>query len=662
MNSSVTFHVEADDVGWIVIDDPLSRANALSARGRADLAAAIEAARESPARAVVVAGKEQIFGAGAELSELAALASEAEAGAFAQAGAEVMAALAALPKPTVAAIRGACAGGSYEVALACTWRIATDEPATRVGLPELALGTIPGWGGGVRLARLIGASPALEHLWKAQLVPARAALAAGLVDELVPPDEWRTRAREAALRLADKRDAAAEQTNKPGAPTMAAAWRLKARTAAQRAALAVVERAMAPGDEAFALEAERFAGLAASATCKNHIYAFQVRAAARKRTLEGWFPSGVLAEANEAAQRPIRRVGVVGAGVMGSGIAQWLAAHGHAVVLRDVSVDAVAHGTSIVRGLFDEAVKRGKMSASEAAAGWGRVLSTTTWDGFADCDLVIEAIVENIAAKRALFGEIAKIVRGDALLASNTSALPIDEIAGHVPHPERTLGLHFFNPVSRMPLVEMVLAPATSAATAARALTLVKALGKQPVICRSSPGFFVTRVLFFYLNEACRCREEGVAVTALDEALRDFGWPMGPLRLIDEIGVDVTDFIFGEMARYFPERFVASRLCAGMLTRDWWGRKNGAGEGFYTYEGKTERVNAAAEEWVGGGVANVPAERLRERLMRVMVEEARRCLAEGVVRTAEEADFALLAGAGFPAAEGGLLRWAATRE
>lgn len=671
MSSPVTFHVDADGVGWLVIDDPGGKANVLHAGLRAGLKEAVAQAAASGARAVVVAsGKEKMFGAGADLKEVAALATAAEAAAFAREGAAVLAALEALPMPTVAAIRGACAGGSYEVALACTWCVAADEAGTRIGLPELTLGTIPGWGGGVRLARRIGAAAAIEHLFKAQLVTADAARAAGLVDEVVPAEELRERAKAAAVRLAEERkrgeNAAGARPPLRGGEgdeggRLGEASLSRAKTAAQRAAVAVVTAAVTPGVDAGAVEAEQFGAVTASATCKNHIYAFQVREAAKKRTLDGWFAPAVLSGASGRAAAPIRRVGVVGAGVMGSGIAQWLAAHGHAVVLRDVTVDAVARGLSVARGLFDEAVKRGKMSAADASAGFGRILSTTTWDGFADCDLVIEAVVENVAAKRALFSELAKIVRPDALLASNTSALPIDEIAGHVPQPERTLGLHFFNPVSRMPLVELVLAPTTSAEAAGRALALAKALGKQPVICRSSPGFLVTRVLFFYLNEACRCREEGVPVEALDAAWRELGWPMGPLRLIDEVGVDVTDFIFAEMAHYFPERFAKTQVCAAMLARHWRGRKNGAGAGFYVYEGKTERVHAQAAALVTAPERNVPAAELRDRLMRVMVAEAARCVEEGVVRTPEDADFAMLAGAGFPAAEGGLLRYGRMR-
>jgi 3-hydroxyacyl-CoA dehydrogenase/enoyl-CoA hydratase/3-hydroxybutyryl-CoA epimerase len=311
-------------------------------------------------------------------------------------------------------------------------------------------------------------------------------------------------------------------------------------------------------------------------------------------------------------------------------------------------------------------VAKGKLTAEARDKTSGNLSGTTAIDGLRDCDLVIEAIVEHAAAKRTLFGELAGVVKPGALLASNTSALPIEEIAGHVPNAARTVGIHFFNPVSRMPLVELIVGRATSANTAASALALVKSLGKSPVVCRSSPGFLVTRVLFFYLNAAVQLWERGVPTATIDGALRDFGWPMGPLRLIDEVGIDVTDFIFGEMAHYFPDRFVRSRATAGLLGAALQGRKNGASRGFYRYDGRNESVNdaetrphATASETAADSTNS--AEAICDSLMTVMIAEAQRCLDEGVVKSPDDIDFALLSGAGFPAWRGGLMRYAAQR-
>lgn len=381
-------------------------------------------------------------------------------------------------------------------------------------------------------------------------------------------------------------------------------------------------------------------------------YAARVVAAARERTLAGW-----TLPAAHFVPREIRRVGVIGAGVMGSGIAQWCAAHGRNVLLHDVNDRMLARGLQVARDLFDGAVRRGKCSDAAARAGLRRLQTTTAWDGFGDCDLIIEAIVENVTAKQRLFAELATVARPDAVLATNTSALPLEQITARMADAARVVGLHFFNPVGRMPLVELVVGRKTARPTAEAALRFVLELGKLPVICRSSPGFLVTRVLFFYLNEACRLWAEGVSTERIDAAMRGWGWPMGPMRLIDEVGVDVTDFIFSEMAHYFPERFERSVACERLLERGLQGRKNGTGSGFYRHEGRDAVPDPGLSALQPRGGAT--ADDIVRRLMTVMVVEARHCVAEGVVGTAEDVDFSLLTGAGFPMQRGGLLRWAA---
>ena len=662
--SPVTHTVDGDGVGWIVFDDPAARANVFSAPVLAALRETLDALATLPLRALVVtSAKDRIFIAGADLHWMERLPDPATATAISREGQTLFQRLADFPVPVVAAIHGAAAGGGFELALACHWRIASDATVTQIGLPEIGVGAIPGWGGTARLPRLIGPQAAIEHLLKARLLPATETLAAGLVDEVVPAAELKTRARAAALRLAS-----VGRPPRAQPPTVAAAWLEEVRrTTAVRthrqvpAATAVIDLIAAGSDlplaEALVRESESFGHIMTGAACRNLIHGFFVRDAAKKRSLAPWFPADTPAAA-------VRKVGVVGAGVMGSGIAQWCAARGLQVVMRDVQPALVERGLGVIRGLFDDAVKRRLISAADAAAGLARVTTTTGWEGFADCDLVIEAIVENVAAKQQLFSELAAIVRSDTLLASNTSALPIEELAGHVPNPGRTLGLHFFNPVSRMALVELIVGPPTPAPPAAAGLAFAKALGKSPVICRSSPGFLVTRVLFFYLNEACRLWEECVPTEVIDAALHDWGWPMGPMRLIDEVGVDVTDFIFGEMEHYFPGRFVRTTICARLLAAGLKGRKNGASSGFYVYEGRKEALNPAVGAFASPAHSHgsaLDAKAIADRLMGVMIAEAQRCLDEGVIKSPDDVDFALLAGAGFPGFRGGLMRHADTK-
>lgn len=671
ISPAITYSQDNDGVGWLVFAEPSGRANVFTREALAAFETALaEAEHARPKAMVVTGGHDRIFVAGADLQWLAALPDRAAATELSRRGQQLFERLNRLPAPVVCAIHGACAGGGFELALACHWRMATDAPVTRIGLPETGIGTIPGWGGSVRLPRLVGIKAALEHILKAELIGAREALDAGFVHAIVPPDELRARARAAALRLA------AEHMAPPALPPSPLPGyfgevreRIRARFGdhqpALLAAIDVVEQTSQLSiPAALEIEARRFGEVTAGEACRNMIHAFFVREAAKKRTLDGWFAGPAFVAAGKPGQQPVlpRRIGVIGAGVMGSGLAHWIASRDFEVVLRDISGDLLERGLQVVRGLFNGSVKRGKLSAGAAAAALGRIRTTTGWDGFDACELVIEAIVEDAAAKRQLFGEIAAVAPGNAILASNTSALPLEEIAAHVANPWRTVGIHFFNPVSRMPLVELILGRQTSADTAERALAFVKALGKSPVICRSSPGFLVTRVLFFYLNEAVRLWEQGLATSAIDAALREFGWPMGPLRLIDEVGVDVSDFIFGEMGHYFPDRFTRTTACARMAAAGWRGRKGGAGAGFYTHAAGEAANDAETRRLIGRlGDLALDGDEITERLMRVMVDEAERCLAEGVVRSPEDVDFALLAGAGFPVFRGGLLRWAWTR-
>jgi len=660
MSLPVNHSVDSDGIGWIVFDDPAARANVINPAVQAALGAALAALAVQPVKAVVViSAKERIFVAGADLKWLGALTDAAAAGRVAREGQELFGRLAGFKVPVVCAIHGACAGGGFELALACHWRIASDAKETVIGLPEVSLGLIPGWGGCARLPRLVGAKLATEHILKAALLPAAAAGQAGLVDEVVPAAELRARAKAAALKLAGGGKPA--RALPPAADAAFFVEQRKSAAARMRgqpaplAALEAIERGgtmeLAPALE---LEAGQFAAVAAGEVARNLVHVFFLKEAMKKLTVDAWLPP----VPGEAAPAPIRRIGIVGAGVMGSGIAQWCAARGLGVLLNDSDPAALKHGVQVIRELFHEDERRGKVTAAAAHKAIGGIGITTDLQDFEDCEIVIEAIAEDAGVKRKLFGNLAKFVGPNCILASNTSALPIEEIAGDVANPARAIGLHFFNPVGRMPLVELVLGPHTNRETARRTLAFAKELGKSSVICKSSPGFLVTRVLFFYLNEACRLWEQGVPAEALDRAMRDWGWPMGPLRLIDEVGVDVTDFIFNELAHYFPDHFTGTKICGRLLSAGLRGRKNGASAGFYLYGEGADGPNAAVAKLAPAAARPMEAAAIQDLLNRVLIDETARVLAEGVVRTPEEADSALLLGAGFPAFRGGLMRYA----
>ncbi len=660
-STPVSHSVDAEGVGWLVFDDPAARANIFNPPTQAALRAAIAALAAQPLKAVVVlSGKEKIFIAGADLKWLAALPDAAAATQASRDGQELFAQLENLNVPVVCAIHGACAGGGYELALACHWRLASEAKETVIGLPEVGIGLIPGWGGCARLPRLIGVEAAIGHMLKAALIPAKAAHAAGLVDELVPAAELKARAKAAALRLAAEGKPRRASPPAP-APEFLANQRktVLAKHRGQPAPLAVldaVEQGVGlPLGPALDLEAALFGRVAASDVAKNLIAVFHLKEAGKKTTMDAWFPNEPAAA---KPAEPFRIVGILGAGVMGTGIAQWCASRGFGVMLCDTDKSAVERGIKVIRALFKQQEERGLMTAADAHRMMGGIGITTSLEDFDVCDIVIEAIVENVQAKQQLFAALSKVMSPDCVFASNTSALPLEELASTASNPSRVVGLHFFNPVGRMPLVELVLSKHTSRATADRALAFVKALGKTPVICRSSPGFLVTRVLFFYLNEACRLWEQGLATDSIDRALRDWGWPMGPMRLIDEVGVDVTDFIFDEMQHYFPDRFTATTVCKRMLASGLKGRKNGASAGFYEYVDGQERLNPAVAAYAPAvQVAGDPAA-IAARLNGVMIDETKRVLAEGVLKGPNDADLALLLGTGFPAFRGGLMRYA----
>jgi 3-hydroxyacyl-CoA dehydrogenase/enoyl-CoA hydratase/3-hydroxybutyryl-CoA epimerase len=674
MSLPVTYSVDSDGIGWIDFNDPASRANVLNPALLAALRVGLDGLARQPVKAVVVlSAKENIFIAGADLKWLGQLPDAAAAVQVSREGQALFSMLADFKVPVLCAVDGACAGGGYELALACHWRIASDAQVTLIGLPEVSHGLIPAWGGCVRLPRLIGALAATKHILRAKLLPAAEALRAGLVDEVVPAASLKARAKVVALRLAAAGKPARSGSSASLSPMGTAsplpeqdvflAYREKALARgparqAQLAALEVIEQGAAlPLAEALELEAARFGAVAAGEVAKNLIRVFFLKNAAKKTNLDAWFPPE---PAGAPALAPLRNIGIIGAGVMGTGIAQWCAMRGLGVLLYDVDRAILKQSVEIIRELFREAENHGKLSHAAAHKAMGGIGLSSNLEDYEFCDLVIETVTENAAVKQQLLTELARFVPPGVVLATNTSALSIEKITAGLPEPGRIVGLHFFNPVNRMALVEIALTAQTSRATAARALEFVQALGKTPSLCRSNPGLLVTRVLAGYLNEACQLREQGVQTEVIDQAMTDWGWPMGPLRLIDEVGVEVVNSIFDELQQFYPGRFVATHLCSSMVNAGMGGRKNGASSGFYSYNGERELVNPLVDQFTPAVSGATEAGVIQDKLVGRMIAETKLALGEGIVKSADEADLALLLGIGFPAFRGGLMHYAKT--
>ena len=671
MSLPVTYSVDSDGIGWIDLNDPAARVNVLNPAVLAALRRVLDALAEQPVKVVVVlSAKENIFIAGADLKWLGQLPDAAAAAQVAREGQALFARLADFKVPLLCAIDGACAGGGYELALACHWRIASDAQATLIGLPEVSHGLIPAWGGCVRLPRLIGAHAAMKHILQAKLLPAAEALRLGLIDEVVPAASLKARAKVVALRLAAAGKPERIVPTVTANPMNSASpmseqdifsfFRNKAAAHgpgqhAQLAALEVIEQGKdLPLAAALELEAARFSEVAGSEVAKNLIRVFFLKNAAKKNNLEAWFPT----EPAGAALSPLRSIGIIGAGVMGTGIAQCCAMRGLGVLLHDADRSTLKRGVEVIRELFRDAENHGLLSHAAAHKAMGGIGLSSNLEDYEFCDLVIETVTEDAAVKQQLWAELAKFVPPETMLASNTSALPIEQLAAGVPAPGRIINLHFFNPVGRMPLVEIGLTPQTTRASAERAIEFVRALGKTPVLCRSVPGLFVTRVLAAYLNEACLLWEQGVRSELIDQAMTAWGWPMGPLRLIDEVGVDGVHSIFGEMEQALAGRLVATRICGQLVNAGMHGRKNGTSSGFYTYSADKDTVSPLLGQFAPAATQAMDAKAIQDRLNGRMIEETKCALAEGIVKTADDADLALILGLGFPAFRGGLMHFA----
>ncbi|PYI64121.1 MAG: hypothetical protein DMF07_07650 [Verrucomicrobia bacterium] len=608
---------------------------------------------------IIASAKKSIFIAGADLKTLLQQAQSGEMRAFIAKGQKIFNRLADLKIPTVAAIHGASAGGGYEVTLACDYRIATDDPTTRIGLPETTLGLIPAWGGCTRLPRLIGAQRAAEVILKGKLYSAQEASKLGLIDEIAPRDQLIDRARE-KLR-AGKREVEGR------APASSASQELRAprrygNPAPERAWQIINETLSISPDESLRTELDAIVDLGKMESTQNLIRNFFLAEKYKK-----------------GPSTPSKRVvhaAVIGAGVMGSGIAQWLSSCGVTVILRDIAREQIDRGLANIEKIYADAVKRGLMTEQKAKEGRARIVASTAPMELRDVQFVIEAASEKMNIKKEVFSELAMEAGPKTVIATNTSALPVNVLAEVTVSPEHVVGLHFFNPVSRMKLVEVVIAKETSEETRARSVAFVRQIGKLPVIVHDSPGFLVNRVLFPYLLDAAELFERGLDADKIDSALVQWGMPMGPLRLIDEIGVDIAVDIGNTLEKAYGRRDDVSAVLLWLRDGQMLGRKTGAG--FYKYEGKAQTRNDSLSQWrralhgepEGAEGPNIPPdwhrdprlrlndEELARRLIFLMVNEAARCVEEKVVESAEDADYGMILGTGFAPFRGGPLRYA----
>jgi len=631
-SNPIALDVDSDKIAWLTLDLADSKVNLLGSATMAFLDERLSElesriATGQPVAVVIRSGKPGTFIAGADVREFARVGGPGEAKAKSAEGQRIFRRLDRLTVPTIAAIDGVCMGGGTELALACDWRVATDRASTKIGLPEVKLGIIPGWGGCVRLPRTIGIQRALKMILTGSSVPADRCARWGLIDRVFTVDHFQdgvgafaidvVRGRvERSPRPMSFKDKLLERTG-PGRRTLFGAARKQALKASEGhypaplEAIDVIERSIDLSiDDALVVENEGLQRVAETDVSQNLVRLFTIGQEA-KRAL----PPRVMSQA-----RPIERVAVLGAGIMGGGIAELIAAHDVPVLMKDIDQGALDLGLRHASSLLRKAGERGVFAPAEVGLKFALIHGTLDYDSFDDVDLVIEAVVERMPVKQQVLREAEEHLRKVAVFATNTSSLSVTELASASSRPERVVGLHFFNPVHRMPLVEVVRTEQACDEALATAFSFVGAMGKTPVLVGDRPGFLVNRLLGPYLNETGYLLEEGAGVAEIDRVLTEFGMPMGPCRLLDEVGFDVAQHVAREMERAFGERMTPSTVI-GRLTEDGrLGKKNG--RGFYAYtKGKQQGVDRDVQRILGSNSSVSPAD-IGDRCLFLLVNNA----------------------------------------
>jgi 3-hydroxyacyl-CoA dehydrogenase/enoyl-CoA hydratase/3-hydroxybutyryl-CoA epimerase len=670
------FEIE-NNCGILTLDTPNEKVNILSTPVMQELNKFLDElkSRTDLNALVIVSGKEGNFIAGAKIEEIENITDPKDGAEKAAMGQAVFSKIAALPFPTLAVIDGACVGGGLELVLACDYRLARDSEKTRIGLPEIRLGIIPGFGGTQRLPRLIGIQRALDFILTGKLVDAQRAYRAGIVDRVMAKEFPHSRLRRIGMEFAQEiqnsqaRERIVARRNRANPQTLLLEKNIlgrkvlfdqaRRRTLAEtkghypaaELALEAVEKGYSKKDitEGLKIEAELLGKAIVTSVSKNLVKVFYLTETVKK-------DAGV--ENYSGATQEFNKIGVLGAGLMGGGIAQLMAHNDLPARMKDINLAAVAKGMEAAARVFSESVKRRRMTPKEMQNKMAFISGSADYSGFKNADLVIEAIVEILDVKKKVFAEIDALLPAHAILASNTSSLPITEMAAATKRPDQFAGLHFFNPVHRMPLIEVIRGADTSDATVASLVAFSKKIGKTPiVVMKDSAGFLVNRILGAYMAEAGRMLMEGATIEQLDNALVEFGMPMGPVNLFDEVGLDVAAKVSHILEHAFGKRMAGDGMLDKIVESGRLGKKNG--KGFYLYEGKNKKVDPAIYALVPktGKFENNTAE-IQDRCVLQMINEAAMCLAEGVVRRPADVDVGMIFGTGFPPFRGGLLRYA----
>jgi 3-hydroxyacyl-CoA dehydrogenase/enoyl-CoA hydratase/3-hydroxybutyryl-CoA epimerase len=613
--------------------------------------------------AVLISGKPDTFIAGADIDAFLEFTSAADAARESAAGHQLMNRLEAGRVPWVAAINGACLGGGLEASLACAYRIVADAPKTVLALPEVQLGLIPGAGGTQRLPRTVGLQAALDMILTGKNVRAKKALQSGLADEMVHPSILREtairRARELGtgkiLRRRERKSSLLDGNPLGRAVVFrqARAMTMKKSRGHYPALLAALE-AVAAGyhgsvADGFATEARLFGEMAFTSVSRQLVFLFYATTSLKKDT-------GVSGDA--PSPKKVDKIGVLGTGFMGAGIAAVSAMQGVAVRFKDTRHAAVAKGLSAVRDVLNERLKKKQVTRQQFADQLSLVSGTVDYTGFGNIPLLIEAVFEDLAVKHAVLKEAESVLPPGAIFATNTSTIPIHKIAAAARDASRVVGMHFFSPVHKMPLLEVIVTPQTAPEVVATTVAFGRKLGKTVIVVNDAPGFYVNRILAPYINEAGKLLDEGARIEAIDTAMLDYGFPVGPVTLLDEVGLDVAGKSGAIMAAAFGDRLQPSVTLGKVLAAGRLGRKGKKGFYLYDEKGKKGGVDTSVYDMTPAGSTRVEvsAADIQERLSLAMVNEAVRCVEDGILRAPRDGDIGAVFGIGFPPFRGGPLR------
>jgi 3-hydroxyacyl-CoA dehydrogenase/enoyl-CoA hydratase/3-hydroxybutyryl-CoA epimerase len=672
MENAFHFEMLENNIGLLTFDLPGEKVNKFSTSVMQQLDRLLDDLAQNPDLKclMIMSNKKGIFIAGADIKEIITVTNLEKGIAVSEQGHYVFDKVAALPFPTIAVIDGACMGGGTELSLACTYRLATDNPRTKIALPEVNIGLFPGWGGTQRLPRLIGLQRSLDLVLTGRNLDGMRSYRQGVVDKVIPKEQVKEAALKFTLDVVNGVDvlqhSRSRRKQKGLFPLLleknplgrALVYRIakknvmkktKGHYPAPLAALKAVKRGFRKSlSKGLKIEAQLFGPMIISPVSKNLIKIF-------------FWTEGIKKENGttnpDISIKPVKKAASLGAGVMGGGVAQLFASRDIPIRVKDINFEAVAKAYQQAASVLKGKLKRRRITKLEFQHILEKITGTVDYSGFKTIDFIVEAIVENLDIKKSVFSELENHINEETIVVSNTSSLRIDDMASAFKYPERFAGMHFFNPVHMMPLVEVIRGKNTSDKTVATTFQLAKKLGKTPVVVGDGPGFLVNRLLLPYMVEAVSLLEKGQSPENLDKTMEKFGMPMGPIELFDEVGIDVATKVAKILAASMGDRMAKSDMLDNLVNDNRIGKKNGIG--FYKYDGKKRvsdpKINSYIEIKEKKQLNN---EDLINRMVYPMINEAARCLEEKIVTRPQDVDLGMIFGTGFAPFRGGLLTYA----